>query len=267
VPSAGSIFASKSGRILSGIEASVKDMTTYVLVAGNWIGAWAWHAVTDSLRANGHEVYPLSLTGLAERAHLASRETDLDTHVTDVVNLLRYEDLSDVVLVGHSYGGIVVTGAADRVPERVRHLVYVDSGPLPDGVAQADFGGPEDRARNEALVQEAGDGWLLPPPPWADLAAGVDGIDGEVLAALAERSVPHPWAAAAQPARLTGSWERLPRLGILSSFTVAQVRELAAVAPMFRHMDGGKWTFEELPTWHWPMFSRPKELAAILGRL
>jgi pimeloyl-ACP methyl ester carboxylesterase len=241
-------------------------MTTYVLVSGFWHGAWVWHPITDALRANGHDVYPLSNTGLAERAHLATPETDLDTHITDVVNLLRYEDLTDAVLVGHSYGGLVTTGAADRVPERVRQLVYVDTGPLPEGTSQADFAGPEERARNEALVQESGEGWLLPPPPWAALADGVEGVDGEALAALVERSVPQPWASAIQPVRLTGAWARLPRLGIMSSMRVAQVAELAATVPIFREMAGPNWTYEELPTWHWPMLSRPKELADILHR-
>ena len=241
-------------------------MTTYVLVSGFWLGAWAWQPVTDALRANGHEVYPLSNTGLAERVHLATPGTDLETHVTDLVNLLRYEDLTDAVLVGHSYGGLVITGAADRVPERVRHLVYVDTGPLPDGSSQADFAGPEERARNQALVEETGEGWRLPPPPWAELAAGVDGIDGEALAALGERSVPQPWASAVQPVRLSGAWEKMPCLGILSSFTAAQVRDLAATVPTFAKMAGPNWTYEELPTWHWPMFTRPNDLAEILHR-
>jgi pimeloyl-ACP methyl ester carboxylesterase len=99
-------------------------MTTYVLIGGAWIGAWAWRDVTDALRQKRHQVYPLSLTGLAERVHLATAETNLDTHIADVVNLFEYEDLQDVVLVGHSYAGAVVTGAADRAAERLKALVY-----------------------------------------------------------------------------------------------------------------------------------------------
>ena len=93
-------------------------MTTYVLLPGFWLGGWAWRPVTDALRAQGHDVYPLSLTGMGERAHLAGPEVDLEVHVTDVLNLLRYEDLTDVVLVGHSYAGIVVSGVADRAADR-----------------------------------------------------------------------------------------------------------------------------------------------------
>src|SRR5215211_3562304 len=106
-------------------------MTTYVLVGGAWLGGWCWQPVARRLH-NGHDAYPVTLTGLGERVHLASAEVDLDTHITDVVNLIEFEDLRDVVLLGHSYAGIVVTGAADRVPERIAQLVYLDTGALPD---------------------------------------------------------------------------------------------------------------------------------------
>jgi pimeloyl-ACP methyl ester carboxylesterase len=261
----GSDLPTLSGRILSGIEPTVVVMTnTYVLVPGFWTGGWVWRPVTDALRARGHEVYPMTLTGLGERAHLASPDTDLETHVDDVTNLLRYEDLHDVVLVGHSYGGLVTTAVADRMPDRVQRLAYVDTGPLPDGSANADFAPPEERARQERLVA-AGDGWRLPPPPWADLASTVDGVDAETVARLTQRSVAQPWRTATTPVRLTGAWEALPRLGVLASFTIAQTEAMASTAPLFRHMAGERWTFVELPTWHWPMLSRPAELADILA--
>ena len=213
-------------------------MATYVLVPGFWLGGWAWRPVADALRARGHEV-----------------------HVTDVVNLLRYEYLTEVVLVGHSYAGAVVTtAAADRVPDRVATLVFVDTGPLPDGTPQAEFDEPAEQAAKAALVAEHGDGWLLPPPPWAQLDLG---FDADVLATLAERSVPQPWATATTPVSLSGAWEKLPRLGVLCSFTEEQARAMAA-APMFRHMTDEQWRYEELPTSHWPMFTRPAELAEIL---
>ena len=237
--------------------------TTYVLVPGFWFGGWVWRQVDRALRARGHEVHPVTLTGLGERAHLATPDVDLDTHITDVVEPLRYEDRRDVVLVGHSGGGLVVTGVADQMPERVRQLVYVDTGPLPDGFSNADFGPPEERARQEALVA-GGDGWRLPPPPWADLASGVDGVSEETVNRLGQRSVAQPWKAATTPTRLTGAWEKLPRLGVLSSFTVEQVRGMASAVPMFAHMAGEQWRFVELPTWHWSMLSRPAELADIL---
>jgi pimeloyl-ACP methyl ester carboxylesterase len=239
-------------------------MTTFVLVPGFWLGAWAWHSTAAELRRQGHDVYPISLTGLGERAHLGRPDTDFDVHVTDVVNLLRYESLRDVVLVGHSYAGSVVTAAADRVTDRVAQLVYVDTGPLPDGVAQVEFTPPAERERNTALVADHGAGWRLPPPPWADLAASVPDVGDSIVTLLHERSVDQPWATATAPVRLTGAWESLPRLGVLSSFTAAQAQGMAATMPLYRHMAGDVWRFEELPTWHWPMLNRPVELAAIL---
>ena len=236
-------------------------MTTYVLVPGFWLGGWAWRSVADDLRARGHEVHAVTLTGLGERAHLARPEVDLEVHVTDVLNVLRYEDLHDVVLVGHSYAGaVVIPAVADRAPERIAKLVFVDTGPLPDGTAQCEFDEPDEQAAKAALVATHGDGWRLPPPPWAQLGADLD--DG-TLAALVERSVPQPWATATQPVSLTGAWEKLPRLGVLCGFTAEQARAMAA-APMFRHMADERWEYVELPTSHWPMFTRPADLAAIL---
>ena len=116
-------------------------MTTYVLVPGMWIGAWAWHDVTDALRAGGHDVYPLTLTGVADRSHLLGPGADLDTHTEDIVRLAEVEDLRDIVLVGHSYGGMPVSVAALRLRDRIKAVVYVDSGPLPEGTTQCDLTG------------------------------------------------------------------------------------------------------------------------------
>ncbi len=114
-------------------------MANFVLVPGWWLGGWAWKDVTDILRKKGHAVYPVTLTGLGERVHLSNEQTNLDTHVADVVNLIKFEELDNVYLVGHSYGGIVITAVADKIPERLAKLIYVDSAPLPDGVAQLNF--------------------------------------------------------------------------------------------------------------------------------
>lgn len=241
------------------------NTNTYVLVPGFWLGAAVWNTVADRLRARGHVVHAVDLTGMGEQAHLASPGTDLATHIEDVVCVLEQHDLRDVVLVGHSYGALVTTGAADRVPGRVARLVYVESGPLPEGLSQADFEGPAARAANEELVKAHGDGWMLPPPPWAELAAGVPGVDDAAVATLIEGSRPQPWRTATQPVALTGAWERLPRTGLLCTFTLEQVRQLAPHAPVFAHMVDGDWTYVELPTWHWPMVSRPAELADVLA--
>jgi pimeloyl-ACP methyl ester carboxylesterase len=104
-------------------------MAAYVLVPGAWLGGWVWRDVAARLRGKGHDVYPITLTGLGERVHRARPEIDLETHIADVVNTIEWNDLRDVILAGHSYAGSVITGVADRIRDRVDQLVYVDSAP------------------------------------------------------------------------------------------------------------------------------------------
>lgn len=144
-------------------------MSTFVLVPGFWLGGWAWDAVAGPLRAAGHTVHAVTLPGLAERAGEASPEVGAETHIADLTDLLTGEDLRDVVLVAHSGGTIAVSGAADRVPERIRRVVFVDSGPLDDGVALSDLWEP---AYRETLEASMVDGWRLPLPAWDVLASG-----------------------------------------------------------------------------------------------
>ncbi len=243
-------------------------MATIVLVPGAWLGGWAWADVAAPLRAAGHTVYTPTLTGLGERVHLGGPQTDLETHVTDIVNLLVFEQLTDVILVGHSYAGSNVTIS---VPERIARLVYVDTAPLPDGMAQADFGGPEQHARNERIVAEQGDGWRLPLPPLEELGPPpiIAGLGAAEWQTMRERAVPQPWGAAIAPNRLGNpAREAIPALGILCTFTEAAVREMVASGnPVFAAVGGPQWSFTELPTGHWPMFSEPAALAALLGEV
>src|SRR5438270_1078401 len=116
-------------------------VSTYVLVHGAWGGSYGWRKVRPLLQQAGHTVFSPSLTGQGERAHLATPEVNLSTHIQDVCNTLWYEDLTDVILVGHSYGGMVVTGVADRMPERIKHLVYLDAFLPGDGQSLYDLGG------------------------------------------------------------------------------------------------------------------------------
>ena len=140
-------------------------MATFVLVHGAWHGSWCWKRVRRALQAQGHEVFTPTLTGLADRSHLLSPQVNLDTHILDIVNLLQWEELSDVVLCGHSYGGCVISGVADRMPDRVRALVYLDAFVLDDGenleqhVPAMQFQQLLDGAKS------AGDGWKMPPIP------------------------------------------------------------------------------------------------------
>jgi pimeloyl-ACP methyl ester carboxylesterase len=108
-------------------------MTAFVLVPGAWRGSWLWQRVRRALQADGHEVFTPTLTGVADRLHLATPAVDLETHIADVLNLVRFENLDDFVLCGHSYAGCVVTGVADRIPEKLRALFYLDAFVLEDG--------------------------------------------------------------------------------------------------------------------------------------
>jgi len=233
-----------------------------------WLGGWAWHNVAQELRALGHTVYPVTLTGLGERMHLGGPQVNLDTHIADVVNLLRYEDLHEVVLAGHSFAGTVIAGAADQAPDRIVRLVYVDTWPLPNGVAQIDT---EDRQAREQQVAAQGEGWRLPLPSWEELDQGNDLRElGEAERRLMrERAVDHPFGTLTQPLRLSHPLGvALPRTAIWCSMTVAEVQKMMAAYPaQTSTLAEPGWQFVELPTGHWPMFSRPRELAELLGSL
>lgn len=246
-------------------------MTTYVLVPGMWLGGWAWQDVAEDLRTAGHHVYPMTLTGLGERVHLGGPQITLDTHAADVANLLRYEDLQDVVLVGHSFGGTVITAAADQVAERIAHLVYVDTWPLPAGAAQFDMSPPEARAAQEQQVVAQGNGWGLPLPPWEELDQGNElvGLGEAERRRMRERATAHPIGAVKQAVQYpNAAWAALPKTAIWCSLTIAEVQRLIAAYPQFAGtLTVPGWEFVELPTGHWPMFSRPHDLAALLARL
>ena len=186
-------------------------MATFVIVHGAWSGAHAWRWVRPLLRAAGHDVVTPSLTGLGERAHLATPATDLDTHVADVAAVLHYEDLYDVVLVGHSYGGMVITGVADRAPERIRQLVYLDADVPRAGESMMDLVPADHRARYEEAARTHGDGWRVPPPLPDPLPPGVP---PEVVWAVS-RMNPHPFATMTQPLHLEHGETDLPRTLVL----------------------------------------------------
>jgi len=143
---------------------------TFVLVHGAWHGGWCWKKVAPLLRADGHQVYTPTLTGLGERRHLASPQVNLSTHIQDVVALLEFEDLHDVVLVGHSYAGFVIAGVTAQARARLGHLIFLDAFLPEDGKRMTDYFNPE--GLND-VVQRQGGGWRLPLPfPLAEL--GVD---------------------------------------------------------------------------------------------
>jgi pimeloyl-ACP methyl ester carboxylesterase len=185
----------------------------FVFVHGAWSGAHGWRWVRPLLRAAGHDVYTPSLTGLGERAHLADPATDLDTHIADVAAALRCEDLRDVVLVGHSYGGMVITGVADRCGDRLAQLVYLDADVPLDGESELDLVPDDERRGYEEAARERGNGWQVPPPFPDPLPPGLP----PDVAWTIERMVPHPLASLAQPIRLSGAPTDLPRTYVLAT--------------------------------------------------
>jgi pimeloyl-ACP methyl ester carboxylesterase len=246
-------------------------MATFVLVPGYWLGAWAWRDVAESLRARGHTVYAVTLTGLADRAHLGGPQVTLDTHVADVVNLISYEDLRDIMLVGHSYAANVITGAADHVPERIDRLIYIDTWPLPAGMSMCDMMPEEARQAQAEGVERQGEGWRLPMPSWEELDEGNQLRDlGEAeRRRMRERVTPQPYGTTTQPVRPGNpAREGLPKTAIWCSMTGDDVRGLMAAYPQVSvELAKPGWQFVELPTGHWPMFSRPRELAELLDSL
>jgi len=156
-------------------------MATFVLVHGSWAGSVVWRQLAPRLRKAGHEVYAPTLTGIGERKHLLNREIDLDTHIQDVIGVIDDADLSDIVLVGNSYGGMVISGVADRVPEKVASLVYLDAFVPEDGQSCLSLLPPDRR-----LATVPGEDWLVAPIP----SAGFGLKRPEVIALWEGKSAP-----------------------------------------------------------------------------
>ena len=196
-------------------------MATYVLVHGGGHGGWCYQRVARLLRAAGHEVYAPTLSGLGERSHLLSADVDLDMHITDITAVLHYEDLRDVILVGHSYGGMVITGVADRAADRVGRLVYLDAANPVNGQSLKDVAGPVIEAARPAGAVIDGMELVLLPSPEAGLFYGV--TDPEDLAWMADRLTGHPWKCFEQPLALTNEevlWA-IPQYHIVCTSTLA----------------------------------------------
>lgn len=239
-------------------------MTTFVLVPGASLGAWAWRDVARELRVTGHAAHPVTLTGLAERAHLGGPGTDLDTHITDITALVETDELEDVVLVAHSYAGAPVTGAADQLGGRVAHIAYVDSGPMPDGAAFAEFLSPQERERVSGLVL---DGWRLPAPQFNAAAdpMNLEGLTEAHLARMRRLATPHPFPTMTQTLRLSGK-PTPPSTLIACTIPPEQIHTLIEEGnPFFAGF--ADTPVLPLPTGHYPMFNEPGRLSELLGSL
>lgn len=223
-------------------------MTTFVLVHGAFGGAHGWHKVRPLLWAQGHAVFTPSLTGIGERAHLASPQVTLSTHIQDVVNCVEYEDLRDIVLVGFSYGGNVITGCVDLIADRIAHMVYLDASLPKDG----------ESSRAPALSFRMGQEWLLQGPAriYDDPAEG---------AWSTPRRSPQPLGTMTEPVRLSRPIEEWPftRTYIKATATNSErSREAALKADYTR--DHPAWRYREIETTHMVPQNRPEELTRLL---
>jgi len=196
-------------------------MATYVLVHGGAHGGWCYQKVAPLLRAAGHEVYTPTLTGVGERSHLLSTEVDLDLHIRDITAVLHYEDLHEVILVGHSYGGMVITGVADRSADRIGRLVYLDAATPMNGQSLVDVAGPIIEATRPAGQMVDGVELVLLPSPDAGSLYGVS--DPDDLAWMAERLAGHPWKCFEQPLELRdeAALRAIPQYHIVCTSTLA----------------------------------------------
>jgi|SRR5579859_5502703 len=230
-------------------------MATFVIVHGAWGGGWSWRNVRAVLQAAGHEVFTPTLTGLGERSHLGRPDTNLDTHIQDVVNVLEYEDLNEVILAGHSYGGMVVTGAADEAAARLRHLVYLDAFVPPDGKSVVDLLSPADRAARQDQASSLKDGWQIPARPLPP------DTPPDVAAWAGPRRGPQPLQTYLQPIQLTGAADRVPRTYVHCTFKP----DGDIFAPFAREArENPAWTFHALATGHNLQYFAPKEVTEIL---
>ncbi len=228
--------------LLTGCQATTPPKT-YVFVHGAYGGAHDWLEVERLVEAAGHRARRVCLTGLGERAHLATPQVNLTTHITDVTHALRFDDLHNVVLVGHSYGGNVITGAAHRVPGRIALLVYLDASLPLEGEAVADRN-PAWHRHGAELARERGDGWRI-PPTWSGT-----------------KDVAHPLATLTEPIRLGNpEAESIPGVYVLFQMPDAEPNHRVRYA---ERAEARGWPTYTLESGHNPQRTRPKALAALL---
>lgn len=233
-------------------------MATFVLVHGAWHGGWCWQKVIPFLQTAGHEVYAPTLTGLAERASELSPDVGLDTHIQDIVGLLQEKNLHGVILVGHSYGGMVITGVVDAIPERIAHLVYLDTFVPRDGESMVDVSPLVIRLLRR---QAQADGWRID-------SRGTYGVTTEPDRSwVLSKVTPHPLKTLEQPLHLKNPAivSATPRTHIectSSGFFFSLMRHI--LAPRALPPTEAGWGLRQLPTGHDAMVTAPRELADLL---
>jgi pimeloyl-ACP methyl ester carboxylesterase len=235
-------------------------MATYVLVHGGGHGGWCYQRVARILRSHGHDVYTPTMTGLGEREHLLSPAVDLNLQITDIVKVLEFEDLHDVILVGHSYGGMVITGVADRATDRVGHMVYLDAATPENGQSLMDLAGPlMEAARTQGRTV---DGMELVLYPGTDPMNYFGLTDPEQIEWVKPKLTPHPWKCFEQKLLLTNeaAMRALPQTHIVCTMTLP-FRDVEALKAS---SEGRVW---DVDTGHDLMISEPAAVAELLLRV
>jgi pimeloyl-ACP methyl ester carboxylesterase len=226
----------------------------FVLVHGTSHGGWCWTRVAKILRAQGHEVYTPTLTGLGERSHLMSASINLDTHFLDVVNVMRWEELEDVCLVGHSSGGVVVSGVVEQVPERVSSIVFLDAFMPEDGQKGTDWNSPHAR---KAVAEAVAKGEISRPP----VKCEIYNVNERDLAWVNSLTTPQPIGTSLQPIRLTGARDRVARKTYIRA---RGYPHKIFDANLERCKADPTWRTYEVPCGHDVMVDMPERLAEIL---
>ena len=230
-------------------------MATFVLVHGAWHGGWCWQRVANLLRGEGHEVFASSLTGLGDRAHLLNAEINLSTHIDDIANIIGSYDLEDVVLCGHSYGGLVITGVADRIADSIRSLVYLDALVPEDGQSMFDTL-PQEYVEMLGAGATEGDGFSVPP-----MSGEQFGVNEADLAWMNEKCGNHPVGCFTEPVALTGAHQRITK----RTYVIAAGFEHPSTKARYdAFKDDPSWQAQVMDGGHDLMLDNPSAVAEVL---
>jgi pimeloyl-ACP methyl ester carboxylesterase len=228
---------------------------TFLVCHGAWSAGWAWKKMHPLMQAAGHRLVTPTYTGLGERVHLAHPAISLDTHIEDMLNVIKYEDLRDLVLIGHSYGGMVATGVADRARDKVKQLIYIDAFVPQDGQSLLDLNEVA-RARMQELAR-SGDGWRVPPNPTPPDTSPAD------VAWLNARRVDMPIECFAQKLKLSAPLT-LPRSYIYAT-RITPADTFGRFAKMTK--SDPAWSYYEIDASHAPNVTAPEALMALLQKI
>ena len=232
-------------------------MATFLIAHGAWSAGWSWKKMRPLLHDLGHELFTPTHTGLGERVHLASQEVGLETHIADILGVLKFEDLQNVFLVGHSYGGMVATGVADRAPERLAHLIYLDAFVPRNGQSLFDLQPTEIQAAMREAVQTDGDGWLVPQNPLPPDTSEAD------VAWITPRRLMQPLKTFEQPINLTGAVDRLPK----SYIYCTRLGPVDIFKKFSQRARNEGWNYFEIDSSHSPHITAPQALATLLDNI